>query len=105
MSGSFETENFIIMALGKVKRKDLFIATKLPMMAMRPEDVEPFFEMSRKDLGLDYVDLYLIHSPLGVHKDSTNGLKFFGGKVTNKVLFSCTVYNDYYNTYVKFFVH
>ena len=65
----------------KVRREDLFVVTKLPTMAMHPEDVGPFFEMSRRALGLDYVDLYLIHSPVGVHKDSLNGIKFYNGKV------------------------
>ncbi len=69
------------MASGRVRREELFVVTKLPLMAMRPEDVEPFFEMSRRDLGLDYVDLYLVHSPVGVHRDSNNWVKLYNGKV------------------------
>ena len=62
---------------GKVKREDLFITTKLPMMAMHPEDVAPFCDLSLKALGLDYLDLYLIHAPLGVEKDpKTMFIKF-----------------------------
>jgi diketogulonate reductase-like aldo/keto reductase len=66
-----------------LKRADLFVVTKLPLMAMTPDDVKPFVEMSLKALCLDYVDLYLVHSPLGVEMDrKTGGLKQVDGKVT-----------------------
>jgi len=32
----------------------------------RPENVEYFLSTSLKRLGLDYVDLYLIHSPVAI---------------------------------------
>src|ERR1700730_5581510 len=48
---------------GKIKREDVFIATKLWNNNHRPERVKPAFEASLKRLGLDYVDLYLIHTP------------------------------------------
>ncbi|KAK9875055.1 hypothetical protein WA026_005855 [Henosepilachna vigintioctopunctata] len=47
-----------------VERKDLFITTKLPMYGVHPERVEKFFNSSLDRLGLDYVDLYLIHFPV-----------------------------------------
>ncbi|KAK2707236.1 aldo-keto reductase family 1 member A1-like [Artemia franciscana] len=50
----------------KLKRGDLFITTKLPMPAVRPEDVEPYLRESLKRLKLKYVDLYLIHCPIGL---------------------------------------
>jgi len=53
---------------GKVDRKDLFITTKLPMFGMRPEYVEDFFNRSLTSLGLDYLDLFLIHGPIGVKR-------------------------------------
>lgn len=46
-----------------IPRADLFITTKLWNTNHRPERVEPAFEASRKRLGLDYLDLYLIHTP------------------------------------------
>ena len=52
-----------------MKREDLFITTKLPVMGMHPEDVKTYFDLSMKALGLDYLDLYLIHSPVAVEKD------------------------------------
>ncbi|HTU26642.1 MAG TPA: aldo/keto reductase, partial [Pirellulales bacterium] len=48
---------------GKVKREDVFVITKLWNTNHRPERVKPAFEASLKRLGLDYVDLYLIHTP------------------------------------------
>src|SRR5580698_2573565 len=48
---------------GKIKREEVFIATKLWNSNHRPERVKPAFEASLKRLQLDYVDLYLIHTP------------------------------------------
>lgn len=50
---------------GKIKRQDLFIVTKLPANALRKEHVKHFLEMSLKSLQLSYVDLYLVHIPIG----------------------------------------
>jgi diketogulonate reductase-like aldo/keto reductase len=48
---------------GEIKREDVFVATKLWNTNHRPERVKPAFEASLKKLQLDYVDLYLIHTP------------------------------------------
>jgi diketogulonate reductase-like aldo/keto reductase len=48
---------------GKVMREEVFIATKLWNNNHRPERVKPAFQASLKRLQLDYVDLYLIHTP------------------------------------------
>ena len=52
-----------VFKAGKIKREDVFIATKLWNNNHRPERVKPAFEASLKKLQLDYVDLYLIHTP------------------------------------------
>ncbi len=71
-------------------REELFVVTKLPMFAMQPRDVLPFFEKSRKALGLDYVDLYLIHSPVGVRRDEERDeMKLNNGKVRKRFFLSC----------------
>ena len=50
---------------------------------MHAKEVIPFFEKSRKALGLDYVDLYLIHGPMGCERDENkDSIKFYNGKVT-----------------------
>jgi len=46
-----------------IARKDIFVTTKLWNTNHRPERVEPAFEASLKRLRLDYVDLYLSHTP------------------------------------------
>src|SRR6478752_6349845 len=48
---------------GKIKREDVFVVTKLWNTNHRPERVKPAFVASLKKLQLDYVDLYLIHTP------------------------------------------
>ena len=48
---------------GKIKREDVFVITKLWNTNHRPERVKPAFEASLKKLQLDFLDLYLIHTP------------------------------------------
>ncbi|OAI42566.1 dehydrogenase [Verrucomicrobia bacterium SCGC AG-212-E04] len=52
-----------VFAAGKIKREDVFVATKLWNTNHRPERVKPAFEASLKKLQLEYLDLYLIHTP------------------------------------------
>src|SRR3954468_1254423 len=65
----YRTENEVGEAMrevfneGKIKRSDVFVITKLWNTNHRPERVKPAFEASLKKLQLDYVDLYLIHTP------------------------------------------
>jgi alcohol dehydrogenase (NADP+) len=51
------------LAAGGIAREDIFVTTKLWNSNHRPERVEPAFEASLGRLGLDYLDLYLIHTP------------------------------------------
>jgi alcohol dehydrogenase (NADP+) len=48
---------------GGLSREDVFITTKLWNTNHRPERVQPAFEASRERLGLDDLDLYLMHTP------------------------------------------
>ena len=50
-------------AAGGIAREDIFVTTKLWNSNHRPERVEPAFEASLERLGLEYLDLYLIHTP------------------------------------------
>ena len=52
-----------VFQAGQIKRKDVFVITKLWNTNHRPERVKPAFEASLKKLQLDFVDLYLIHTP------------------------------------------
>jgi diketogulonate reductase-like aldo/keto reductase len=46
-----------------VRREDLFVTTKLWNNNHRPERVRPALQASLNRLGLDAVDLYLVHTP------------------------------------------
>jgi diketogulonate reductase-like aldo/keto reductase len=48
-----------------VKRKELFITTKLWIQSNGYEGTKKAFENSLKRLQLDYLDLYLMHQPYG----------------------------------------
>src|SRR5215210_5416999 len=48
-----------------VPREDLFITTKLWIQSDGYEGTKKAFEASLKKLGLDYLDLYLMHQPYG----------------------------------------
>jgi len=51
------------LAAGGIAREDLFVTTTLWNTNHRPERVAPAFEASRSRLRLNYLDLYLIHTP------------------------------------------
>src|ERR1700723_3744932 len=51
------------LAAGGIAREDIFVTTKLWNSNHRPERVEPAFEASLDRLRLNYLDLYLIHTP------------------------------------------
>ncbi len=48
-----------------IPRDEIFITTKLWVQDAGYDQTLAAFEQSRKNLGLDYVDLYLIHQPFG----------------------------------------
>jgi alcohol dehydrogenase (NADP+) len=51
------------LAVGGIAREDIFVTTKLWNSNHRPERVEPAFNASLERLRLNYLDLYLIHTP------------------------------------------
>jgi len=51
------------LAAGGLAREDIFVTTKLWNTNHRPEYVQPAFEASLNRLRLNYLDLYLIHTP------------------------------------------
>jgi alcohol dehydrogenase (NADP+) len=62
---------------GGIPREELFITTKVWNSNHRPERVKPACEASLERLGLDYLDLYLIHTPFafqpGEEQDPRDG--------------------------------
>ncbi len=52
------------IAAGDVTREELWVTTKLWNDMHAPQDVQAGLDASLKQLGLDYVDLYLVHWPV-----------------------------------------
>jgi diketogulonate reductase-like aldo/keto reductase len=52
-----------VLRTGIVTRENMFVTTKLWNTNHRPDRVPRAFEASCRRLGLDYLDLYLIHTP------------------------------------------
>ncbi|KAF9195006.1 hypothetical protein BGZ51_005970 [Haplosporangium sp. Z 767] len=65
----------------KVPREQIFVTTKLWNNSHRPQDVLPALEASLKNLGLDYVDLYLMHWPVAFKSGSEPVTRDADGKI------------------------
>jgi len=65
---------------GVVKREDLFLTSKLWNSFHRPDLVVPSLKTSLKDLGVDFVDLYLIHWPVAFKEGNDLSPKDADGK-------------------------
>ena len=63
-----------------VKREDLFITSKLWNTEHQPDRVEPALDDTLKELGIDYLDLYLIHWPVALDPSSGELLPKEDGK-------------------------
>ena len=48
-----------------LRREDVFVTTKLWVQDYEYDDALRAFDLSMKNLGLDYLDLYLLHKPYG----------------------------------------
>ncbi|KAL8776078.1 MAG: hypothetical protein Q9194_003397 [Teloschistes cf. exilis] len=66
-----------------IPRSTLFITTKLWNNSHHPSDVEPALDASLKDLGMDYVDLYLMHWPVAFGRGDSMFPKDDKGKTIN----------------------
>ena len=66
-AAAYQNEEAVGAAIAKsgVPREDLFISTKLWVQDISYEAAGTAFERSLQKLGLDYLDLYLIHQPMG----------------------------------------
>ena len=60
-----------------VKREDLFITTKLWVQDAGYENTKKAFETSLNKLGLDYLDMYLIHQPYSDYYGSWRAMEEF----------------------------
>jgi len=66
-AAAYQNEEAVGAAIAKsgVPRAELFITTKLWVQDISYEAAGTAFERSLQKLGLDYLDLYLIHQPMG----------------------------------------
>lgn len=66
-ASSYQNEKAVGEAIRKsgIPRAELFITTKAYIQEMGYEKTKLAFQRSLKNLGLDYLDLYLIHMPFG----------------------------------------
>lgn len=77
-----------------VPREELFITTKLWISDTTYEGAKKGFETSMKKLGLDYLDLYLIHQPLNDYYGAWRAMTelYKAGKI--RAIGVCSFYPD-----------
>jgi len=74
---SYNNETAVGAAIKKsgVPREELFITTKAFIQQMGYEKTKEAFAQSMKNLGLDYLDLYLVHQPFGDYYGSWRAME------------------------------
>ena len=66
----------------------MYIVSKLWCNEQAPEDVEAACQQSIEDLGLDYLDDFMLHWPVQFTKDSKLVCNEYGGKFDYKIVHS-----------------
>ena len=80
----------------KLKRSQLFITSKLWNEFHKSEDVEPALKQSLVNLGLDYLDLYLMHWPFAFERKHQTEIHpvDFSQKVSTSQSFIISLFSD-----------
>ncbi|XP_037781875.1 1,5-anhydro-D-fructose reductase-like [Penaeus monodon] len=85
-------------------RGEIFVVTKLPMIGMNEGGVEKFLKKSLEKLQLGYVDLYLVHGPVGVIVRRRDFLGHFSGSLWTLVSSSFRLGYIYILTFLFIFI-
>jgi diketogulonate reductase-like aldo/keto reductase/L-rhamnose mutarotase len=78
---------------GSASRASLFVTSKLWNTEHAPKDVEPACRKTLHDLGLDYLDLYLVHWPISFAKRA-DGSMFPKDPNTGRIAYAYTPHAD-----------
>ncbi|ADV42908.1 aldo/keto reductase [Bacteroides helcogenes] len=77
-----------------IKREELFITTKLWLQDAGYDSAKTAFYRSLDRLGLDYLDLYLVHKPLGDYYGAWRALEDLYRKGLIRAIGVCNFYPD-----------
>ena len=93
-AASYGNEEAVGAALGKsgACRDDLFITTKLWVSDSSYEGAKKAFESSLQKLGLEYLDLYLLHQPMGDYYGAWRALEEFYKEGRIRAIGVCNFY-------------
>lgn len=80
------------IASGELKREEIYVVTKLWNVFHDPKHVEAACRKSLKNLGLDYIDQFLMHTPIGYEHREPEDL--FPKDAEGKLCFSDVDYLD-----------
>ena len=93
-AAAYMNEEAVGAAIAKcgVSREELFIVTKLWVQDASYEGAKAAFQTSLDKLGLDYIDLYLIHQPMGDYIGAYRAMEelYKAGKI--KAIGMCNCY-------------
>ncbi len=78
----------------RVNRNDLFITTKLWTQDASYDGAKKAFETSLENLGLDYIDLYLIHQPVGDYYGAYRAMEELYKEGRVRAIGVCNFYPD-----------
>ncbi len=91
--GNEEAVGHAIAASG-IPRDELFVTTKMWIQHTGEDTAKREFDKSLRRLGLDYLDLYLIHQPLGDYYSSWRAMQTLYGEGSIKAIGVSNFYPD-----------
>jgi 2,5-diketo-D-gluconate reductase A len=95
-AASYDNEEAVGRAIAKsgISRDELFITTKMWIQHTGKDTAKREFEKSLQRLGLDYLDLYLIHQPIGDYYSSWRAMQDLHGDGLIKAIGVANFYPD-----------